>query len=255
MSALSGKVILVTRPTDRADPLTRTLRQRGAVVIASPTIEIVPARSASLTRALADLQDGKFEWITLTSAATVDMLRSRLTSPRHIDARVAVIGDGTEAAFRRWARREPDLKPFSFTTKALASGMPKGTGRVLCARADIAPEGLEEALASKGWTPIRVQAYRTRLAKSLPAAARRALAQGKVDAVTFTSASSVRGFVSAARDLPAGPKYVCIGPVTAGQARTQGIRVAAVAKPHTMEGMVEALERVFAQADKRRASR
>jgi uroporphyrinogen-III synthase len=255
LSALAGRVILVTRPTDRADPLTRTLKHRGAIVISSPTIEIVPARSASLTRALADLQGGKFEWITLTSAATVDMLRSRLASPRHLKARVAVIGDGTEAAFRRWARREPDLKPSSFTTKALAKEMPKGTGRVLCARADIAPEGLEEALASKGWTPTRVQAYRTRLAKSLPPAARRALAQGRVNAVTFTSASSVRGFVSATRTLPAGLKYVCMGPVTAKQARTQGINVAAVAKPHTMEGMVEALERVFAKADNWRASR
>lgn len=255
MSALEGRVILVTRPAGRGDPLTRALRQRGAVVISAPTIEILPARNAALTRALADLRAGKFEWITLTSAATVEMLRTRLASPRDVKANVAVIGDGTAAAFRRWARREPDLKPSAFTTQALAKEFPKGTGRVLCARADIAPEGLEDALAAKGWTPTRVQAYRTRLARSLPTAASRAVAQGRVNAVTFTSASSVRGFVSATRSLPAGLKYICIGPVTAKQARTKGINVAAVAKPHTMEGMVEALERVFAKADNRRASR
>jgi uroporphyrinogen-III synthase len=235
--------------------LTRDLKQRGATVISAPTIQIVPARSAALTRALVDLAAGRFEWITLTSAATVDMLRARMSSPRQVNARVAVIGDGTEAAFRRWARREPDLKPSAFTTTALARAMPKGTGRVLCARADIAPEGLEEALASKGWTPTRVQAYRTRLSKSLPPAARQALAGGNVDAVTFTSASSVKGFVSATRRIPSEPRYVCIGPVTASEARAQGIRVAAVAKPHTMEGIVDALERVFAQTDKRRATR
>jgi len=39
---------------------------------------------------------------------------------------------------------------------------------------------------------------------------------------------------------------VCIGPVTAREARTRGLRVAAVAKPHTIEGLVVALERVFA---------
>jgi uroporphyrinogen-III synthase len=251
VSALAGRVILVTRPLDRADPLTRALKQRGAVVITAPTIQILPARSAALTRALVDLQAGRFEWITLTSAATVAMLRARLRSPRRIKARVAVIGDGTETAFRRWARRVPDLKPSAFTTAALARAIPPGTGRVLCARADIAPEGLEEALAEKGWSPTRVQAYRTRLAKSLPPAAREALAEGRVDAVTFTSASSVKGFVSAIRRLPTEPRFVCIGPVTAGEARAQGIKVAAVAKPHTMEGIVDALERVFA----RRATR
>ena len=255
MNALAGKVILVTRPADRSDPLTRALRDRGAVVIAAPTIEILPAHSAALTRALADLQAGRFEWITLTSAATVDMLRTRLPSARHLRARVAVIGDGTAAAFRRWAGREPDLKPRVFTTSALARAMPAGGGRVLCARADIAPEGLEEALAAKGLSPTRVQAYRTRLARSLAVKAREALEDGAVDAVTFTSASSVRGFVSATRRLPAGPRSVCIGPVTAREARAHGIRVAAVAKPHTMEGMVEALERVFAHKDNRRAGR
>jgi uroporphyrinogen-III synthase len=247
LNALAGRVILVTRPSSRTDPLTRELKKRGAAVISAPTIQILPARNAALTRALKDLRAGRFEWITLTSAATVDMLRTRLESPRHIRAQVAVIGDGTEAAFRRWTRREPDLKPSAFTTAALARAIPPGTGRVMCPRADIAPEGLEEALAAKGWTPTRVEAYRTRLAKSLPPAARQALADGRVDAVTFTSASSVKGFVSASRRPMTGPRFVCIGPVTAREARAQGMRVAAVAKPHTMEGIVDALERVFSR--------
>jgi uroporphyrinogen-III synthase len=38
---------------------------------------------------------------------------------------------------------------------------------------------------------------------------------------------------------------VCIGPVTADEARSSGLEVAAVADPHTVEGVVEALERVL----------
>ena len=87
--------------------------------------------------------------------------------------------------------------PTTFTTAGLARAFPRGTGRVLCARADIAPAGLEDALAAKGWSPLRVDAYRTRLARSLPADARAALRDGRVDAITFTSASTVRGFVGA----------------------------------------------------------
>ncbi len=248
---LAGRTILVTRPVDQAAPLVRELERRGARVLIAPTIRLVPARSAALTTALKDLAAGRFDWITLTSAATVDVLRERLTSPRDVRAQVAAIGEGTAAAFRRLARRDPDLLPATFTTAALARAFPRGSGRVLCARADIAPEGLEDALARKGWEPVRVDAYRTIFASSLPRDARDALRGGEVDAVTFTSASTVRGFVSARGAgvirSPSGgpPKVVCIGPVTAAAARAAGLRPAAVAKPHTIEGLVAALERTL----------
>lgn len=242
---LSGKLVVVTRPREQSEVLVRELRRRGAKAIVAPAIEITHARSAALTRALKELAAGKFEWITLTSRATVEVLASRL-APRNVRAKVAAVGEGTAEAFERWAGREPDLVPRTFTTAALARAFPRGRGGVLCARADIAPEGLEDALGSKGWTPVRVDAYRTRTPRSLPLEARRALADGRIDAITFTSASTVQGFVGAVGVVRGNPKVVCIGPVTAREARTRGLRVSAVAKPHTIEGLVGALERVFA---------
>jgi hypothetical protein len=41
------------------------------------------------------------------------------------------------------------------------------------------------------------------------------------------------------------PKVVCIGPVTAAEARASGLRVHATADPHTIEGLVAAVERVL----------
>jgi uroporphyrinogen III methyltransferase/synthase len=116
---------------------------------------------------------------------------------------------------------------------------------VLCARADIAPEGLEHAIAAKGWWPERVTAYRTRFARSLPTEARSALRAGDVDAITFTSASTVDGFVGAVSAVRGDPRVVCIGPVTARAARERGIRVSAVANPHTIAGLVAATERIL----------
>ncbi len=245
---LAGRTIVVTRPADQSATLVRALERRGAAALVAPAIEIVPARSAALTRALGELARGDFAWITLTSRATVDMLAARLSSPRDVRAKVAVIGDGTAAAFRKWARRSPDLQPATFTTAALARAFPRGPGRVLCARADIAPEGLETALAAKGWSPTRVDAYRTRMPRSLPPAVRTALREGRVDAVTFTSASTVRGFVGALAVVKGSPKVVCIGPVTAKEARSHDLTVHAVADPHTAQGLVEALERVLRPA-------
>jgi uroporphyrinogen-III synthase len=242
---LAGRTILVTRPAEQTATLVRALERRGARVLVAPTIRIVPARSAALTAASKDLAAGRFSWLVLTSATTVGVLRTRLGSAREVRANVAAIGDGTASAFRRWARRDPDLQPATFTTAALARAFPRGSGRVLCARADIAPEGLEDALARRGWDPVRVDAYRTVLARSLPREARDALRRGEADAVTFTSASTVQGFVRALGGARGTPKVLCIGPVTASAARRAGLRPAAVARPHTIEGLVAAVERAL----------
>jgi uroporphyrinogen-III synthase len=237
--------VLVTRPPERSAHLLRELAARGATAIAAPAIELRPVRSAELTAALRDLAAGRFTWLVLTSPATVAMLAERLDHAGQAAARVAAIGDGTAAAFARYAGRPADLRPRTFTTEGLARSFPRGAGRVLCPRADIAPDGLEDALAAKGWSPTRVDAYRTVMPARLPAQARAALAGGLVDAVTFTSASTVRGFTGALEVVAGTPKVVCIGPVTAREARAHGYRVHAVARPHTTDGLVAALERVF----------
>jgi uroporphyrinogen-III synthase len=241
---LAGRTVVVTRPHAQSTELVRALERRGATTLVAPAIELVPSRSPALRRALRELAGGAYAWIALTSPRTVEMLVQSL-APREIRARVAAIGEGTAEAFRRWARRDPDLMPRTYTTLGLARAFPRGDGRVLCARADIAPEGLEDALARKGWAPERVEAYRTRLARSLPKDARDALRRGEVDAVTFTSASTVRGFVRALGATRGNPKVVCIGPVTSREARTHGFTVSAVARPHTIEGLVAAVERAL----------
>jgi uroporphyrinogen-III synthase len=243
---LIGRTILVTRPAERSAHLVARIERLGGRAILAPTIALHPARTAALTGALRDLADGAFDWIVLTSPSTVAMLADR-GDPSRVRARVATIGDGTAEAFARWSGRSADLRPRTFTTSGLARAFPRGEGRVLCPRADIAPEGLEAALAAKGWTPTRVDAYRTTFPSRLSAEARAALASGEVDAVTFTSASTVRGFVGAVDVVRGSPRVVCIGPVTAAEARAHGLVVHAVARPHTTEGLVDALVRTLAR--------
>jgi uroporphyrinogen-III synthase len=68
---------------------------------------------------------------------------------------------------------------------------------------------------------------------------------GPVDAVTFTSPSTVRGFLALAgtrAPVPApGALVACIGPVTAAEAAARGLRVDVIAKRYTIPGLVEAL--------------
>jgi uroporphyrinogen-III synthase len=241
---LAGRTVLVTRP--RPGRLGDRLRALGARVVEGPTIALDPVDPGGpLDRAVREDAAGGFEWVAFTSAAGVHAWFERADAlgvgvPR---ARVAAVGSGTAGALAARAV-DPDLVPDTFTTEELGRAFPRGEGRVLLPRGDVAPEGLEDALRDRGWEPVRVDAYRTRFPGSLPPEAARALAEGAVDAVTFTSASTVEGFVRLA-GASSSFAVACIGPVTAGAAFRAGLEVDAVAEPHTLDGLAEAVVRVL----------
>jgi uroporphyrinogen-III synthase len=243
---LEGRVILVTRPREQAEEFAARLRDLGADAIAAPTIELEsPEPGGPLDAVIEEAARGRFRWVVFTSASGVRFWGERAAAlgvglP---DSRVAVVGDSTAAVLAA-SGIEVDLVPDPFTTAALGAAFPRGKGRVLLARADIATEELDATLQEKGWEPVRVDAYRVSAATAVPEEARRAIERQTVDAVVFTSPSTVEGYLSiavAARRPPA----VCIGPVTAAAAARVGFEVAAIAQPHTEEGLIEALLSVF----------
>jgi uroporphyrinogen-III synthase len=146
-----------------------------------------------------------------------------------------------------------DLVPPTFTTEAVAKIFPRGSGRVLLARADLAEPALEKAIRARGWTVERVTAYRLGSVARLEEKVARAVRAGEVDVLTFASAATVRAFVKMLGGLPPrGVKVACIGPVTAAEARRLGLRVNAVAREHTIPGLAAA---AAAAVRRRRAPR
>lgn len=246
--SLQGRTILVTRPERDAGALPSLLREAGATAIEAPTIVILPAEDPGpLDDALQDVMDGEYEWMVLTSPAGVEAIDARMVElglAPPLPVRVATIGTSTAESLERDLHMSPDLVPTRFTSEALGREFPPGRGRVLLPRVDIAPPGLEENLEAKGWTPVRVTAYRTRHPESFPPEAEAALAAGEVDAVVFTSSSTAEGFAKSA-GVDHHLKVVAIGPVTAATAEGLGFVVDAVAETHTIEGVVEACERLF----------
>ncbi len=246
-SMLSGRTIFVTRPERESASLAQMLRREGADPIEAPAVEILPPKDLKpLDSAVKELAKGAYEWACFTSPRAAEMLAARLVVlglPIAIPAEVAAVGEST-AKYLRDLGVEPALVPRDFTTRALAAEFPRGAGKVLLPRVDIATHELEDALREKGWTPVRVTAYRTRYPDSLPDDARAALDAGRVQALVFTASSTVEGFVKMA-GVPDGPFVVCIGPVTAGTARKHGFRVDEIAEPHTVDGIMEALKRLF----------
>jgi uroporphyrinogen III methyltransferase/synthase len=244
---LEGRTILVTRPVRDAGELAAELRERGAHVIEAPAIEIVELEDTTeLDRAIRQLAAGDFAWISFTSPRAVDAVCDglrRFGLPPRIPSKIAAVGPATAKKLSD-VGLDVDLLADPHTTEALADAFPSGEARVLLPRADIAPEGLEERIREKGWTPVRVDAYATRYPDHLPADARQALDDGRVDAVVFTSSSTVEGFVRLVGPR-LGTPAVCIGPVTADAALRAGFSVKAVADPHTVDGIVAALDNLF----------
>jgi uroporphyrinogen III methyltransferase/synthase len=252
---LAGLTVLVPRARDQAGDFSALLRARGAEPLEMPTIEIRPvASTADLDRALRDLAAGRYDWAVLTSVNGVAAVRARSEAlgqgPAALaTARVAAVGPATEAALRDWGI-VPAVVPEAATTAALGrafppstGGPPRGTGRVLLARADLANPQLGVVLRDKGWRTTEVVAYHTVPVGSLDPAARRRLDGGEVDWVAFTASSTVEGFLRGyGGPPPPGVRVAAIGPVTADSARSAGMRVAATAAEHTIAGLVAAIE-------------
>jgi uroporphyrinogen-III synthase len=190
-----------------------------------------------------------YAWIVFTSANGVRAFFDRGLDPAGRDARafagvrVAAIGPGTTRALAARGIRA-DLVPERFVAESLLAAFPAPDApgdRVLLARAEQARDVLPDGLGERGYTVDVLAVYRTQPATPDPAAMARVLA-GEVDAVTFTSSSTVDNFCAALGRTPdPQPLVVSIGPVTSATAVGHGLRVDAEATEHTIDGLVATL--------------
>jgi len=144
-----------------------------------------------------------------------------------------------------------DLMPPEYRAEVVLEAL-KGrtdvTGlRFLLPRADLAREMLPDGLRAAGADVTEVTAYRTVLAESGGEPdVYRMLLDRQVDAIVFTSASTVRNFVKIigpepAADLLRTTVVACIGPVTAEAAQQLGIRTSVMPATYTIPALVDAL--------------
>lgn len=249
---LCGKHIAITRPQVQAADLAARLTALGARVTELPAIAIAPVADTSpLDAALKELAG--YDWIVFTSANGVRAFDERLQA-RGLDwtarhrARIAAIGPATAAAIERQGIA-PDLVPQEFVAEGLVEALGNVAGqRILLPRADIAREALSRELRLRGAEVDEIAAYRTVVQPIDPAVLERVLHEDRVDAITFTSSSTVRSLLESlgaagydpAREL-AGIALACIGPITAATLRGAGLEPALVAREYTIAGLVAAL--------------
>jgi uroporphyrinogen III methyltransferase/synthase len=256
-----GRRIVVTRAREQAGELVEMLEERGAEAILAPTIRIAePEDPAALDRACEEAST--YDWIVFTSANGVDAFMHRLLAVGDVrelkGVHLCTIGPSTAERLARYGIRV-DLTPDEYRAEAVAeslkaSGDVKGK-RFLLARADIARELLADELRAAGAAVTEVAAYRTLLAggeREGDQDVYRMLLDRQIDAVTFTSASTVKNFArifgeDQVADLLRTTVVAAIGPVTAEAAQQLGIDTTVMPKRYTIPDLVDALMEHFSR--------
>jgi uroporphyrinogen-III synthase len=255
LSALAGKRIVVTRAAHQADELALLLREHGAEPVLYPCIDIAPPEdTAKLDAVLRDASKGEYDWLVLTSANTVMILKQRLDASGvalPTELHIAAIGPGTAKAASALLGLDARLIPEKHIAAALAEALaPQSGTRILLPQAEMARPVLAQSLIASGAAVKAVTAYRTVIGNGgadVPAL----LARHEIDAITFTSGSTAANFavrlIDEDGDLEScdGVCIAAIGPTTAVSVRGIGLRVDVLPEDHTLAGLVVGLDVYF----------
>lgn len=247
--ALSGRRVVVTRAEDQADGLAERLRRLGAEPLLVPSIRsTAPDNPGALRTAAGCLRGAR--WVGMTSPSGVrhgwPAVEAAWPDGLPDGLGVAAVGPGTAEALRERGV-VPDFLPSEASGDAFAAELPVAPGdRVVLLRSDIARRAIATALRRRGAVLLDAVAYHT-VTEADPADVRRAL-DARPDAVTFTSPSTVRGFLAGLDDRARldGVALVPIGPVTAEAVTEAGLAVSRVPPEYTVDGLLDALVALYA---------
>jgi uroporphyrinogen III methyltransferase/synthase len=258
---LAGRRILITRARDQAAPFATSLRDLGAEVIEFPTIEVVPPLNwEELDRAID--QPESYDWLIFTSANGVNFFWQRWQEKggdRHLPPSLKVCAIGPATAYQLKEKGiEVDYTPKEFIAEAILEGFEKMRikgKRILLARAKEARDVLPKGLKRMGARVDVAEAYRTIKPKEGSKRLKQLLRKGKIDAITFTSSSTVDHFAELLKKedlqkLLSGVVIACIGPITARAAKGWRMRVQIQPKEYTIPALTQAIAQYFSKKSK-----
>jgi len=256
---LFGRRIIVTRARSQASELVEKLEELGAAVLEFPTIRIEPAEDVGpLRRAIDNIQ--QYQWFIFTSVNGVEaffrhLYEAKMDSRSLSGSKICSIGPATAGRLRYFGII-PDLVPQRYVSESILQSLMEADDlagkRILLPRAQEVRADLPEGLRKLGAVVDEVAAYRTVADEEPTEEISQAIAEDKVDWITFTSSSTVRNFLEKVElKKLAGKKFriASIGPITSATIKEKGLKVDAEAKVYTIDGLVEAIIR--AENDKK----
>lgn len=253
---LAHRRIVITRARAQAGVLAQRIEDLGGAIFEFPTIEIQPpADFAAFDAALGAIEG--YDWLIFTSVNSVTPFLERLQrcgKERMVLTQMNVGAIGPETAKTlEGAGIKTALVPVRFQAEGILETLSpeqmRGK-RVLIPRAAKAREILPETLRQWGATVDVVVAYQT----GSPATDKNPLLQllraRAIDAITFTSSSTVSNFVrlfnqKKLSEIVASTPIACIGPITEQTVKDLGGHAEIVGREFTIAGLVQALVEYF----------
>jgi len=248
---LFGRRILVTRASQRASSLSDRLRDAGADVVEMPSTRISPLDDSTLRNAIRRLSS--YQHVLFTSQTAVGFFWDALRAVS-LDARalagltVTAIGPATADALLSHGIA-PDVIPDRFVAEGVVDALRDRVdgARILYPAAEGGRDVLPDGLRAAGATVDVLHIYRSEPLKG-------AFTADRVDLVTFTSASTVTGYVDAVgADVSRRAPAATIGPITSEAARAAGIAVAIESPTASIAALVEAIIEYYGRIAHRHA--
>lgn len=248
---LSGKRVVVTRTRAQASKMSRMLRELGADVLEMPTIKIQQPSGDDAREFAETVADAHtYDWIIFTSPNAVEHFFEAFYKIRE-DARaiggcrIAAVGPGTAAKLKEY-RMATDLMPETHVADAIPEAFEKEFGSVenttiLWPRAKGARDTLSKKLNEAGAILDDPVAYETVPETDDPTGAVKRFQEEGADFITFTSASTVEGFLDLGLSIPDETAIASIGPVTSAALVENGYDPDREAESSDIPGLVAAV--------------
>lgn len=249
--------IVVTRAKKNASKLVAQLREAGAEVLELPMIE-----TAALEPMEVEMENlfgepaGREVWLTFTSPVGVETFFGttlpgkgkdfRNILRNGVDVRFAAVGEGTAKELEKYGWMT-DVLPEVYNGRELGKKLvevAKKNAKIYLLRAREGAEELKEELNISDIEYEDIIIYETicKRDSSLTDMVKNKIEQGQIDRVTFTSASTVRGFVQTMDGLDFRKvRALCIGEQTAGEARKYQMQIE-ISEKATIVSMIEKIK-------------
>jgi uroporphyrinogen III methyltransferase / synthase len=255
---MKHRTVLITRPREQSEELSRELESCGFQVLFFPAIQIAPPSSWEACDRSLDRPPAYYDGIIFTSVNGVKGFMRRmqerdLAPARYGPATIYAVGPKTAEELESNGLKA-SFVPEQHSGEALGQHLSAGEihgKRFLFPRGNLGSAELLRLLDEAGAEVHAVEVYRTVTpdmsgAKSLV----ERIFQDEIDVLAFASPSAARNFTGAVPggslvEISAHTKIAAIGPSTFEMVQTLGGRGALVAKTSTARGLAEAISEHF----------
>ncbi|MBD99219.1 MAG: hypothetical protein CMO34_05185 [Verrucomicrobia bacterium] len=239
--------VLITRPAEDALKLQGILEAKGIPSMIAPMIKL------SLVEDLRPIKEQlnqieKYDWIIFTSPNSVAFFFEIIESEKvklyfFPNLKFATVGEKTKMKLEEIGYRT-NFVPIKFTAKVLAENIHEIEGKhILIPTSNLSNKDYIKILEERGAHPKVITIYHN-LDNKIDESTLNKVKKSNLKYITFCSGSAIHSFVRQLRpvgDFLVGKKVITIGPSTSKVAKELKIKVDFEAKPHTEDGIIEAI--------------